>query len=182
MVHHQLAVDVFEDRAVARGVRHREMQRRLQLLLPGESTRRDHEAGRLHRIDGLLNGCEIVEHVLRPDRDRHTGLAAVPFGVFRFGKPEEVRGQPRSFMGISRFLSYRSLCSRRSPVLLTRNTTSIRAASCAQPRAARERGFDLAFRRARSRGSAAGFDRARGERDARHSRATRSARNTFNSD
>jgi hypothetical protein len=73
VVDDELSADVFENRAVAGGVGDGEMPSRL--LSPWERRRDDGERLLAERIDGLGDGAEIVEDVLRPGSDRDQRLA-----------------------------------------------------------------------------------------------------------
>jgi hypothetical protein len=73
VVDDELAADIFENRAVARGVGDGEMP--ASLLSPGKRRRDDGERLLSQRIDGLGDGAKIVENILRPGADRDQRLA-----------------------------------------------------------------------------------------------------------
>ncbi len=89
------AVHELDDRAVAGGVRHRDMHRR-------GLARRTHghvAPGDLHRIGaqvghGLGHGCVTIQQVLRKDRQRDAGGHAVIGGIGRLDLPQQVHHQP----------------------------------------------------------------------------------------
>ena len=87
VVYHLPAVDVFDDRAVAAGVGHREVQR-CQAVLSGHVVRDDGEGLFLQSRDGFLHGGEVVQHILRPSRNGQAGFAVcTESGILGFHEP-----------------------------------------------------------------------------------------------
>lgn len=53
-------------------------------------------------LDGFGYRCEVVEHILCPQRDRKPGTHPVPDGVLRLGKPQQIGDQPLLVHSVSR--------------------------------------------------------------------------------
>jgi hypothetical protein len=97
VVDDELAVDVFEDRAVAGGVGDGEMPARL--LSTWERRRDNGERLLCQRIDGLGDGAEVVENVLRPGPDRDQRLAGrLGVAIVGLDEVERVGDETASFM------------------------------------------------------------------------------------
>ena len=93
MVNHLATADVLDDGAVAGGIGQRQVQRRLAVFarhLVGD----DRVRLTLERRDRLVHGGEIVQHILRPQRDRQSRLVATLLRILRFHQPQQVGHQP----------------------------------------------------------------------------------------
>ena len=96
------AADVLENGVVARRIGQRQMERR-KLVGHVRDIGRDQCEGFLcKRLDGFGYRCEVVEHILCPQRDRKPGTHPVPDGVLRLGKPQQIGDQPLLVHSVSR--------------------------------------------------------------------------------
>ena len=93
MVNHLLALDVLDDGAVARRIRHRQVKC-CQPVLAGHLIGDDDKRLLAQRIDRLRDRREIIQHILRPERDGESGLVRLRLRVARLDQPQQVRVQP----------------------------------------------------------------------------------------
>ena len=92
VVDDQLTFDVFEDRRVAGWVGDREMHGPLGAVGCHD---RDHAEGLLLQLgDRLLDGREVVQHVLRPGRDDDRRAGVGRGGILGFREVEQVGDEP----------------------------------------------------------------------------------------
>ncbi|MNL15047.1 hypothetical protein D3C87_1360140 [compost metagenome] len=84
-----LAIDVFNDCAVAARIRKGKVQGR-QAFFARHIVGHDGEGVLLECADRLFDGREIIEHILRPGGDGQARSFSVIGGVTRLDKPEDV--------------------------------------------------------------------------------------------
>lgn len=90
MVNDLLALDVFDDGAVAAGVRHGQMQGG-QAALSGHIVRDNGEGLLLQRGHCLLHAGKVVQHILRPGGNRQPGFAlGIKARILGLHQPQQV--------------------------------------------------------------------------------------------
>ena len=82
------AVDDLDDRGIAGCIRQRQVHGRR--FVAGHTGRHELIATLRDVGDGLIDGGEVVEVVLRPQRQREAGLLEVAFAVIGFRQPQQI--------------------------------------------------------------------------------------------